>query len=144
VLRLMTLRSDDQFNTTIYSLDDRFSGIYGTRRVLLMNRATWSAWAGRRGAGRPRAPPSMTASCAHVPGLRVTPYDIPAGLRGRLLPRMQPADPAGAPCRKSKVPAAKAIPVRLRGVLPRPGRPQAVLRAHAGRRALNRRRDRRP
>jgi anaerobic selenocysteine-containing dehydrogenase len=38
VLRLMTLRSDDQFNTTIYSLDDRFRGIYGTRRVLLMNR----------------------------------------------------------------------------------------------------------
>ena len=39
VLRLMTMRSDDQFNTTIYSLDDRFRGVYGTRRVLLMNRA---------------------------------------------------------------------------------------------------------
>ena len=30
VLRLMTLRSDDQFNTTIYTLDDRFRGVYGT------------------------------------------------------------------------------------------------------------------
>ena len=29
VLRLMTLRSDDQFNTTIYSLDDRFRGVEG-------------------------------------------------------------------------------------------------------------------
>ena len=38
VLRLMTLRSDDQFNTTIYSLDDRFRRIKGTRQVLLMNR----------------------------------------------------------------------------------------------------------
>jgi len=38
VLRLMTMRGDDQFNTTIYSLDDRFRGVYGTRRVLFMNR----------------------------------------------------------------------------------------------------------
>jgi anaerobic selenocysteine-containing dehydrogenase len=37
VLRLMTLRSDDQFNTTIYTLDDRFRGVFGTRRVLLVN-----------------------------------------------------------------------------------------------------------
>jgi anaerobic selenocysteine-containing dehydrogenase len=37
VLRLMTVRSDDQFNTTIYSLDDRFRGVEGTRKVLLMH-----------------------------------------------------------------------------------------------------------
>ena len=36
VLRLMTLRSNDQFNTTIYGFDDRFRGIHGTRSVLLM------------------------------------------------------------------------------------------------------------
>jgi anaerobic selenocysteine-containing dehydrogenase len=39
ILRLMTTRSDDQFNTTIYTLDDRFRGVFGTRRVLLMNNA---------------------------------------------------------------------------------------------------------
>ena len=31
VLRMMTLRSNDQFNTTIYGYDDRFRGIKGTR-----------------------------------------------------------------------------------------------------------------
>jgi anaerobic selenocysteine-containing dehydrogenase len=36
-LRLFTLRSDSQFNTTIYSHDDRFRGIRGSRMVLLMN-----------------------------------------------------------------------------------------------------------
>src|SRR5690606_31120151 len=38
VLRLMTLRSNDQFNTTVYGDHDRFRGIYGSRMVLLMNR----------------------------------------------------------------------------------------------------------
>ena len=38
VLRMITLRSNDQFNTTIYGYDDRFRGIHGTRMVVLMNR----------------------------------------------------------------------------------------------------------
>src|SRR5262249_2597509 len=37
VLRLMTLRSDDQFNTTIYTLNDRFRGVKGSRMVLFVN-----------------------------------------------------------------------------------------------------------
>ncbi|HMP63348.1 MAG TPA: hypothetical protein PKA17_09805, partial [Phenylobacterium sp.] len=36
VFRLMTLRSNDQFNTTVYGYDDRFRGIQGTRDVLLI------------------------------------------------------------------------------------------------------------
>ncbi|VEB41860.1 putative oxidoreductase [Chromobacterium violaceum] len=35
---LMTARSHDQYNTTIYALDDRYRGVYGQRRVLLINR----------------------------------------------------------------------------------------------------------
>ena len=35
VLRLMTLRSNDQFNTTVYGYDDRFRGINNTRKVVL-------------------------------------------------------------------------------------------------------------
>lgn len=37
MLRLMTLRSDDQFNTTVYTLNDRFRGVKGTRKVLFLN-----------------------------------------------------------------------------------------------------------
>ncbi|MDH7448449.1 FdhF/YdeP family oxidoreductase [Aquimarina sp. 2201CG14-23] len=36
-LLLMTIRSHDQFNTTIYGLDDRYRGIYNERRIVLMN-----------------------------------------------------------------------------------------------------------
>src|SRR5690606_5005057 len=42
VLRLITLRSNDQFNTTVYGYHDRFRGVYGTRMVLFMNRADMS------------------------------------------------------------------------------------------------------
>src|SRR5262249_50690731 len=37
-LMMMTIRSHDQFNTTIYGLDDRYRGIYNERRVIMMNR----------------------------------------------------------------------------------------------------------
>ena len=34
---MMTMRSHDQFNTTIYGLDDRYRGIYNGRRVVFLN-----------------------------------------------------------------------------------------------------------
>ena len=37
-MQLITLRSNDQFNTTIYGYNDRFRGIHGTRMVVLMHR----------------------------------------------------------------------------------------------------------
>src|SRR6202035_3399549 len=37
VLRLTTLRSHDQYNTTIYGLDDRYRGVFGRRDVLFMH-----------------------------------------------------------------------------------------------------------
>ena len=43
VLRLVTLRSHDQYNTTIYALDDRYRGVFGRRDVLFMNEADLAA-----------------------------------------------------------------------------------------------------
>ena len=37
-LMMMTIRSHDQFNTTVYGLNDRYRGIYNERRVILMNK----------------------------------------------------------------------------------------------------------
>ena len=34
---MMTIRSHDQFNTTVYGLDDRYRGIYNERRIIMMN-----------------------------------------------------------------------------------------------------------
>ncbi|EXU01273.1 molybdopterin dinucleotide binding domain protein [Acinetobacter baumannii 25253_7] len=39
VYTLMTTRSHDQYNTTLYGLDDRYRGVFGQRRVLFINQA---------------------------------------------------------------------------------------------------------
>jgi anaerobic selenocysteine-containing dehydrogenase len=112
----MTLRSDDQFNTTIYTLDDRFRGVFGTRRVLLMNMLDITRLGFKVG-------DHVTASTvAHdaaqvsrsVRGLRVTSYDIPTGCVAGYYPECNPLIPLWHYAEKSFVPAAKAIPVRLR------------------------------
>ena len=38
VVQLITLRSNDQFNTAVYGYDDRFRGVHGTRMMVLMHR----------------------------------------------------------------------------------------------------------
>lgn len=43
VLRLVTIRSHDQYNTTIYAMDDRYRGVFGRRDVLFMNAADLAA-----------------------------------------------------------------------------------------------------
>jgi molybdopterin-dependent oxidoreductase alpha subunit len=114
VLRLMTLRSDDQFNTTIYSLDDRFRGIYGTRRVLLMNIVDIA----RLGFGAGDHVEVLTVAAdqvqRRVKNLRITPYDIPAGCVAGYYPECNPLIPLWHCAEGSFVPAAKSIPVRLR------------------------------
>jgi anaerobic selenocysteine-containing dehydrogenase len=114
VLRLMTLRSDDQFNTTIYSLDDRFRGIYGTRRVLLMNRDDMERLGVHEGDMVDVTTASIDDHPRSVHGLRVTPFDIPPGCAAGYYPECNPLIPLSHHAEKSKVPAAKAIPVRLR------------------------------
>jgi len=43
MLRLATIRSHDQYNTTIYSMNDRYRGVYGTRTVVFMNQDDMAA-----------------------------------------------------------------------------------------------------
>jgi molybdopterin-dependent oxidoreductase alpha subunit len=114
VLRLITLRSNDQFNTTIYGYDDRFRGIRGTRLVLLMNRGDIEKLGLSEG--------DRVTACTHttdgvvreVAGLLVTPYDIPAGCCAGYYPECNPLIPLWHHAEESKVPAAKSIPIVLR------------------------------
>ena len=114
VLRLMTLRSDDQFNTTIYSLDDRFRGVYGTRRVLLMNRDDIERLGLTEGDDVDVSAAVDDGHLRSVLALRVTGYDIPPGCAGGYYPECNPLIPLAHHAEKSKVPAAKAIPIRVR------------------------------
>lgn len=113
-LRLFTIRSDGQFNTTIYSPDDRFRGIYGSRRVLLMARADMT----RRGLAEGDTVDVTTAVSADAPrrvdGLRVVPYDLPEGCAAGYFPECNPLIPVWHHALESKVPAAKSIDVLVR------------------------------
>ena len=112
-LRLMTLRSNDQFNTTVYGYDDRFRGIYGTRRVLLMNAGDMTRLGLLEGDSVSVATDVDDGIARIVEGLRVTTYDIPAGCCGGYYPECNPLIPLWHHAEESKVPAAKWIPVRL-------------------------------
>jgi anaerobic selenocysteine-containing dehydrogenase len=113
VLRLMTMRSDDQFNTTIYSLDDRFRGVFGTRRVLLMNDQDIAALGFRVGDHVTASTVASDGVPRAVTGLRLTSYDIPRGCVAGYFPECNPLIPLWHHAEGSFVPAAKSIPIRL-------------------------------
>ncbi|MGQ0699724.1 MAG: FdhF/YdeP family oxidoreductase [Panacagrimonas sp.] len=114
VLRLMTLRSNDQFNTTIYGFHDRFRGVSGTRLVVFMNRIDMD----RLQLAEAQSVSLITAVAdgvhREVHDLRVTPYDIPVGCVGGYFPECNPLMPVDHHAEGSMVPAAKSIPVRVR------------------------------
>ncbi len=113
VLRLMTLRSDEQFNTTIYSLDDRFRGVHGTRKVLLMNPNDIERLGFKAGDEVVASTVANDDVPRQVQGLRIQPYDVPAGCLVGYYPELNPLIPLWHHAKESKVPAAKSIPVRL-------------------------------
>jgi molybdopterin-dependent oxidoreductase alpha subunit len=114
VLRLITLRSNDQFNTTIYGYDDRLRGIDGTREVLLMCAADIARLGlvnGQRVTLEGAAGDGVTRE---VHGLRVTEYNLPPGSCAGYFPECNPVIPLFHHAKESKVPAAKSVPVRVR------------------------------
>nr|WP_314584444.1 FdhF/YdeP family oxidoreductase [uncultured Pseudomonas sp.] len=113
VLTLMTLRSNDQFNTTIYGYHDRFRGVKGTRAVLLMNRNDIERLGLAEGDKVQVSTVADDGVRREVGPLRVTPYNIPEGACGGYYPECNALIPLWHHAEGSKVPAAKAIPVRL-------------------------------
>ncbi|MBU2787965.1 FdhF/YdeP family oxidoreductase [Acidithiobacillus sp. VAN18-1] len=111
--RLITLRSNDQFNTTVYGYSDRFRGIEGTRDVLLMNAAD-IADAGLR----PGQKVSLLGDAAdeverRVDGLELVSFEIPRGTVAGYYPELNPLIPISEHDKLSKTPASKGIAVRL-------------------------------
>ncbi|WDZ97386.1 FdhF/YdeP family oxidoreductase [Herbaspirillum sp. WKF16] len=113
VLRLMTVRGDSQFNTTVYSLDDRFRGVWGTRRVLLMNAEDLRAQALAAGDFVTAHTVSADGVPRSVSHLRVEPFDIPRGCVMGYFPELNSLIPLSHHALESKVPAAKSVPIRL-------------------------------
>jgi anaerobic selenocysteine-containing dehydrogenase len=109
-LQLFTLRSNDQFNTTIYSYDDRYRGIYGTRKVVLMNTADMR----RLGLEDGDVVSVFTVADDGVErkltGIRATGYDVPEGCCAGYYPECNPLIPWWHHAKSSQTPAASPSP----------------------------------
>lgn len=114
VVQLITLRSNGQFNTTIYNYDDRFRGIYGSRHVVLMHRNDIERLGLQEGAIVTLATAVDDGVDRQVGGLRVVAYDIPEGCIAGYYPECNPLVPLWHHEEKAKTPASKAIPVRVK------------------------------
>ena len=111
--RLMTLRSNDQFNTTIYGYHDRFRGVKGTRDVLFMHVADIAAAGLAENQIVALESDAGDGIVRRRPGLIVTPYDIPRGCLGAYYPECNVLIPVEHHAEESHVLAAKSVPVRI-------------------------------
>ncbi|NZA26313.1 FdhF/YdeP family oxidoreductase [Luteimonas sp. SJ-92] len=114
LLRLITLRSNDQFNTTIYGYRDRFRGIEGTRRVVLVGERDIARLGLRAGQLVDLVGDDGDGVEREVGGLRVVPYDVPEGCIVGYYPECNPLISVAHHAIDSHVPAGKSVPVRIR------------------------------
>jgi len=113
MLRLATVRSHDQFNTTIYSYNDRYRGVYNDRMVLFMNAQDREERGLDSGARVALETISEDGIKRRVDGLTVLDYPMPRGAVAGYYPELNPLLPLDYYDRMSGTPAAKSIPVRV-------------------------------
>jgi molybdopterin-dependent oxidoreductase alpha subunit len=109
---MMTIRSHDQFNTTIYGLDDRYRGIHGGRRVIFMNRDDM-AEAGLQDRQLVNLTSHFQAEHRTVRDFRVIPYDIPRRCAATYYPETNPLVALGSVAEISNTPASKSIVITV-------------------------------
>jgi molybdopterin-dependent oxidoreductase alpha subunit len=114
VLRLMSLRSHDQYNTTIYGLNDRYRGVFGRRDVLFLNDREMA----RLGFAEGDVVDVATAlDCARadrvIQGLTVVSYNLPDRCCASYYPETQPLIALEHHDPDCLTPSYKSIPVRI-------------------------------
>ncbi len=113
VLRLTTVRSNDQFNTTVYGFHDRLRGIDGTRMVLMMNEDDIGRLGFQEGEIVNLETVSEDAIRREVQGFRIVKHPIAKGCAAAYFPEASPLVPLAHHEPKSCTPAYKAVPVRV-------------------------------
>jgi len=111
-LLLTTIRSHDQFNTTVYGDDDRYRGIRGDRKVVLLH-ADDLAERGLRDGDRIDVTSHFEGETRTLRAFRAVAYDIPRGCAAAYFPEANALVPLGAFADKSLTPAYKSVPVTL-------------------------------
>ncbi|MGI4860513.1 MAG: FdhF/YdeP family oxidoreductase [Janthinobacterium lividum] len=112
-LQLFTIRSDGQFNTTVYTMDDRFRGVYGTRKVLLMNPRDIAHWGLNDGEVVKASTISHDGVTRSVDGLTIRSFNVPDGCVAGYYPECNPLIPLWHHDDQAKTPASKSIPISL-------------------------------
>ncbi|HZY79882.1 MAG TPA: FdhF/YdeP family oxidoreductase [Cyclobacteriaceae bacterium] len=116
-LRLMTIRSHDQYNTTVYGLNDRYRGIKNERRVIFLNNSDIK--------DLHLSENDVVDIISNADGIdrvakgfRVVAYDIPAGCAASYFPETNVLVPIDSVADKSFTPTSKFIVVQLRKSVP--------------------------
>ncbi len=109
---MTTLRSHDQFNTTVYSDDDRYRGIRNGRRVIFMHPDDARA-AGLTTGDLVDVYSEYADETRVVRGFRIVGYDVPRGCVGAYYPETNALIPIHAVAAGSNTPAYKSVVVRL-------------------------------
>ncbi|MFJ5027862.1 FdhF/YdeP family oxidoreductase [Streptomyces sp. NPDC088560] len=112
-LLLQTLRSHDQYNTTIYGLDDRYRGIRGGRRVVLVHPEDARALGFAEGAYVDLVSEWRDGVERRAPGFRVVHYPTTRGCAAAYYPETNVLVPLDATADTSNTPASKSVVVRL-------------------------------
>jgi molybdopterin-dependent oxidoreductase alpha subunit len=113
VLKLTTIRSHDQYNTTIYGMDDRYRGVFGRRDVILMNRDDLASLGLVHGDVVTVETAFATGNPATLDGFTVIAHDIAKGSVAAYYPEANGLVPLSYHDAQSGTPAYKSIPVRV-------------------------------
>lgn len=112
-LLLQTLRSHDQYNTTIYGLDDRYRGIKGGRRIVMVNPADADALGLTDGGYTDLVSEWKDGVERRAPGFRVVHYPTARGCAAAYYPETNVLVPLDATADTSNTPASKSVVVRF-------------------------------
>lgn len=112
-LLLQTLRSHDQYNTTIYGLNDRYRGIKAGRRVVMLNRADIDALGLAAGDVVDLVSEDEHGGERRSARYRVVEYDTPRGCAAAYYPETNELVPLASVAEASGTPTSKSIVIRL-------------------------------
>ena len=111
---LQTFRSHDQYNTTVYGLDDRYRGVYGERQVIFINPDDLAAWGAVAGDRVDIIGEYSDGVERKASDYRLVPYDIPRGSIAGYYPELNVLIPLASAGEESDTPTSKSIMVTFR------------------------------
>lgn len=112
-LLLQTLRSHDQYNTTIYGLDDRYRGITGGRRVVMVNPADAAELGLTEGGYVDLVSEWVDGSERRAPHFQVVHYPVARGGAAAYYPETNVLVPLDSTAEISNTPTSKAVLIRF-------------------------------